>query len=140
MKILLAADGSKYTKKALAFLATHEGLCGPQDELVVVHVQPQVPARVKSMVGANNVTEYYREEAEKVLNPIQAFLAKKGIKSRCSWKAGPISDEILKVAAAEKAHMIVMGTHGHGLLGRAIMGSVAQRVVAGCDVPVLLVK
>ena len=36
--------------------------------------------------------------------------------------------------------MIVMGTHGHGLLGRAIMGSVAQRVVTDSDVPVLLVK
>jgi len=36
--------------------------------------------------------------------------------------------------------MIVMGTHGHGLLGRALMGSVAQKVVAETDVPVLLVK
>ena len=43
-------------------------------------------------------------------------------------------------ACTKKAHMIVMGTHGHGLLGRALMGSVAQRVVADCDVPVLLVE
>ncbi|UUZ78599.1 universal stress protein [Polaromonas sp. P1(28)-13] len=33
-----------------------------------------------------------------------------------------------------------MGTHGHGLLGRAIMGSVAQRVVTDSEIPVLLVK
>ena len=26
MKVLLAADGSKYTKKALAFLLTHQSL------------------------------------------------------------------------------------------------------------------
>jgi len=43
-------------------------------------------------------------------------------------------------AKREKAQMIVMGTHGHGLLGRALMGSVAQKVVAETDVPVLLVK
>jgi nucleotide-binding universal stress UspA family protein len=36
--------------------------------------------------------------------------------------------------------MVVMGTHGHGLLGTAVMGSVAQRVVVDSDVPVLLVK
>ena len=36
--------------------------------------------------------------------------------------------------------MVVMGTHGHGLLGRALMGSIAQRVITDCDVPVLLVK
>jgi nucleotide-binding universal stress UspA family protein len=37
-------------------------------------------------------------------------------------------------------HLIAMGTHGHGLLGRALLGSVAQGVVAQADVPVLLVK
>jgi nucleotide-binding universal stress UspA family protein len=36
--------------------------------------------------------------------------------------------------------MIVMGTHGHGMVGGLLMGSVAQRVVAGSDVPVLLIK
>jgi nucleotide-binding universal stress UspA family protein len=36
--------------------------------------------------------------------------------------------------------MIVMGTRGHGLLGRAVMGSVAQRVLIDAEVPVLLVK
>ncbi len=36
--------------------------------------------------------------------------------------------------------MIVMGTHGHGLIGRALMGSVAQRVVTDAEIPVLLVK
>ena len=40
----------------------------------------------------------------------------------------------------EKAHLIVMGTHGHGLLGRAVMGSVAQRVLTEAELPVLLVK
>ncbi|HEY1230409.1 MAG TPA: universal stress protein [Ramlibacter sp.] len=36
--------------------------------------------------------------------------------------------------------MIVMGTHGYGMIGRALMGSVAQGVVAQSDVPVLLVQ
>jgi nucleotide-binding universal stress UspA family protein len=36
--------------------------------------------------------------------------------------------------------MIVMGTHGYGALGRAVMGSVAQNVISGSKVPVLLVR
>ncbi|HZN46158.1 MAG TPA: universal stress protein [Ramlibacter sp.] len=36
--------------------------------------------------------------------------------------------------------MIMMGTHGHGILGRALLGSVAQNVITECDIPVLLVK
>ncbi|MGA8514564.1 MAG: universal stress protein [Burkholderiaceae bacterium] len=56
------------------------------------------------------------------------------------WVVGSAAEEIVKASKRRKAHLIVMGTHGHGLLGRMVMGSVAQRVVAECDMPVLLVK
>jgi len=140
MKILLAADGSKFTKKALAFLATHENLAGPNDELVVLHVQSPVPPRVKTMLGAGIVNDYHRDEAQKVLDPIGRFLKRHNVAFKTSWVVGSPSQEVLRAAQREKAHMIVMGTHGHGLIGRALMGSVAQRVVADSDIPVLLVK
>ena len=140
MKILLAADGSPYTKKALAFLVTHEGLSGPNDELVVLNVQTPVPPGVKGMVGSSVVADYHREEAEKVLDPIKEFLGRHTVPFRCLWVVGSASEEILRHVKSEKAQMLVMGTHGYGLIGRFFMGSVAQKVVADCDVPVLLVK
>ncbi len=140
MKVLFAADGSKFTKKALAFLVTHESLAGPEDELVVLNVQPPVPPRVKGMLGAANINAYHRDEAKKVLDPIERFLKRHKIPFRASWVVGSPAEEVARAAKREKAHMIVMGTHGHGLLGRAIMGSVAQRVVTDSEVPVLLVK
>ncbi len=140
MKVLLAADGSKFTKKALAFLVTHESLVGPEDELVVLNVQPAFPHRVKAMVGAATVNAYYLDEARKVLDPIERFLKRHPLQFRTSWVVGPPAVEVVRVAQREKAHLIVMGTHGHGLLGRAIMGSVAQRVVTDSEIPVLLVK
>ena len=60
MKILLAADGSPFTKKALAFLVTHEGLASARDELVVLHVQPPIPPRVTTMVGGDEIATYHR--------------------------------------------------------------------------------
>jgi nucleotide-binding universal stress UspA family protein len=140
MKMLLAADGSKYTKKALAFLATHERLAGPDDELVVLHVQSPVPPRVKTMLGAGVVNDYHRDEAQSVLEPIERFLKRHTIPFRTTWVVGSPSQEILRAAQKEKVHMIVMGTHGHGLISRALMGSVAQRVVTDSEIPVLLVK
>lgn len=140
MKILFAADGSKYTKKALAFLATHEKLGGEEDEIVVLHVQAPVPPRVKTMVGSGIVNDYHRDEAQKVLAPIERFLKRHTSAFRTQWVVGSPSQEILRMARKEKAHMIVMGTHGHGLISRALMGSVAQKVVADADIPVLLVK
>lgn len=139
MKVLLAADGSSFTKKALAFLTTHESLVG-DDELIVLHVQPPVPPRVKTMVGAAAVRDYHREEAAKVLDPIERFLKRHALPFRTSWVVGPPSDAILASAEREHAHMIVMGSHGRGLVGRLLMGSVAQNVLTGSKVPVLLVK
>lgn len=140
MRILIAADGSKYTKKALAFLVTHESLVSPKDKLIVLNVQTPVPGRVKTLLGSAEVAAYHREEGDKVLDPIKTFLGKHGLNYRCESLVGNPVGEILKAAAKEKSHMIVMGTHGHGLIGRALMGSIAQRVVADSDIPVLLVK
>ncbi len=140
MKVLFAADGSKYTKKALAFLVTHQSLVGPEDEVVVLNVQAPVPMRVKGMLGAAAVRDYHEEEAEKVLKPIALFLKRHGLRFKTKWIVGSAPVEVIRAVKADKADMIVMGTHGHGLIGRAIMGSVAQRVVTEADVPVLLVK
>ena len=140
MKVLLAADGSKYTKKALAFLVTHENFVCSKDKLFVLNVQLQVPGRVKTMLGSTEVAAYHREEGDKVLDPIRKFLDKHALTYSCTSVVGHPVEEILKAVARERPYLVVMGTHGHGLLGRLVMGSVAQRVVADCDVPVLLVK
>lgn len=140
MKIVLAADGSSYTKKALAFLVTHEALAGEDGHVVVVNVQPAVPPRVRSMVGAAAVNEYHREESEKVLRPIEKFLQRHDISYTTRSAVGAPGQEIVRLAKKEKAHLVVMGTHGHGILGRALLGSVAQTVLTHCEIPVLLVK
>ncbi|GAB3471767.1 universal stress protein [Polaromonas eurypsychrophila] len=140
MKILFAADGSQYTKKALAFLVTHESLAGPDGEVVVLNVQTPVPGRVKSMLGSAEVAAYHAEESQKVLAAIERFLKRHKMAFKTLAVVGAPTAEILRAAKREKVHLIVMGTHGHGLLGRAVMGSVAQRVVTDADIPVLLVK
>lgn len=140
MKILFAADGSEHTKKALGFLVTHPELLGPDGELAVVHVQPPMPPRVSSLVGAAAVRDYHQDEAAKVLAPIDEFLKRHELRFTTRWVVGMPGAEIVEAARREGAHMIMMGTHGHGLLGRALMGSVAQNVLTECGIPVLLVK
>jgi len=140
MRILLAADGSKFTKKALAFLVTHEGFAADGGEITVLNVQAPVPPRVKTLLGAAAVNDYHRDEARKVLDPVERFLARHDLSFKCKSVVGHASDEIVRAAQQAHADMIVMGTHGHGLIGRALMGSVAQKVVTEAKVPVLLVK
>jgi nucleotide-binding universal stress UspA family protein len=145
MKLLLAVDGSRYSKKALAFLLAHrERLLGSErgeDSLLhVINVQAALPARARSAVGAEIVNKFYEEEAKKVLKPICKFLDAHKISYSSEHRVGFISDEIIAAAKRRKAQMIIMGTHGHGALGRLLMGSVAQRVITDSSVAVLLIK
>lgn len=140
MKILFAADGSRFTKKALAFLVTHDALIESSGELQILHVQPALPPHVKNFAGKGVVASYHLEEAEQVLEPIRKFLSKHPIKFKADWMIGSPALDIVKVAKRDHAHLIVMGTHGHGALGRVLLGSVAQKVVTECECPILLVK
>ncbi len=140
MKILLAVDGSTYSKKMLAYLSTHEALLSPAHEYSVFTAQPALPPRARAAVGKEVVESYYAEECEKVLGPVAKFLLRHGINAKTSWKVGPAGASIAKLAETGKFDLLVMGSHGHSALGNLVMGSVATQVLAHCEVPVLLVR
>jgi nucleotide-binding universal stress UspA family protein len=140
MKILFAADGSTFTKKALTFLMKNKNILGPSDELVVLNVQDVISVLIERKLGSAEVTAYQAKQADLVLDPIQKFLNKHMVKYRCLWVAGSAASEIIDASKRERVQMIVMGMHGHGLLSRMFMGSVAQRVLATSEIPTLLVK
>jgi len=140
MKILLAVDGSAYTKKMLAYLATHQELFSPGHSYTLITVQPQLPPRARAAVGKEAVDSYYREESDKVLKPVGQFLGRHGIAAKPITKVGHAGEAICKAAHAGKFDMVVMGSHGHGVFGNLVLGSVATQVLAHSKVPVLLVR
>ena len=141
MKILIAVDGSAHTQKAIDYLAKNRAMFIDGNELVVVHVCIGVPGHVTRHLSKEIVRDYYVEETAKVLDPVKAALASAGITAyKVDQRHGHVAEEILKAAADCGAELIVMGTHGHGLFGRALMGSVATKVVAETDISVLLVQ
>ena len=60
--------------------------------------------------------------------------------AKTSAKVGHAGETISKTADSGKFDLVVMGSHGHGTLGKLVMGSVATQVLAHCKVPVLLVR
>ena len=140
MKILLAVDGSAFTKKMLAYLVTHESMLSPSNSYTLLTVQPQLPARARNVVGKEAVEAYQREESERVLGPASQFLLRHGINAKSVAKVGHAGETICKVAESGKHDLVVMGSHGHGLFGNLVMGSVATQVLSHSKVPVLLVR
>lgn len=140
MKVLLAVDGSAYTQKMLAYLTSHQEMLGAGHEYSIITVQPLLPPRARAALGKDVVEQYYDEEATKILQPVQDFLKSRGVQVQSISKVGPIADTIIKEAQEGKFDMIAMGTHGHGTLGRLVMGSVSSQVLAGCTIPVLLIR
>lgn len=140
MKILVAVDGSAYTKRMLAFLAAHDELLGRHHEFTVIHGVLAVPHRAAAFAGAKLVREFYESDAEDVLRPIRAFFAQKGIEATFVHTIGHVADSIAKLAHEGKFDLVVMGSHGHGEMANMVMGSVATRVLARCSVPALIIR
>jgi len=140
MNILLAVDGSAYSKKMLAYLSTHEALLSANNSYTIFHAQPALPPRARAAVGKDIVDQYYAEESERVLAPVAKFLLRHGVNAKSVWKVGPAGASIAKMADEGAFDLLVMGSHGHGALANLVMGSVTTQVLAHCKVPVLLVR
>lgn len=141
MKILVAVDGSSYTKRMLGYLAAHDEWLGGAHQYTVLHSVPSVPPRAAAVIDKMTLKAYYDEEGEKVLKPIRTFFGKKrDLKVDFSVKSGPAADNIVAAATKGGFDMVIMGSHGHSTLGNLVMGSVATKVLAQCKTPVLLVR
>lgn len=55
------------------------------------------------------------------------------------WEGEP-AEAIVEAARAEHADVLVVGSHGRGTLGRALIGSVSDQVVRHAPCPVLVVR
>lgn len=140
MKILVAVDGSDYTKRMVAYWAAHEEWLGASHDYTVLTVVPAVPPRAAAVLDHEVLTSYYADEGEKVFKPLRTFLDKQGIKAHFVCKTGHVADVIGRTAQDGDFDLLMMGSHGHTELGNLVMGSVATRVLASCKTPVLLVR
>ncbi|MEO6624429.1 MAG: universal stress protein [Burkholderiaceae bacterium] len=141
MKILLAVDGSRYTRKMLAYLVTHEDtFAASNNEFALFTAHPPLPAHARAALGNDVADKYHADDAERVLAPVSKFLSRHGIDARSAWKVGHAGKAIANFAQAGKFDLVLMGSHGHGALANLVMGSVTTQVLAHCKVPVLLVR
>jgi nucleotide-binding universal stress UspA family protein len=138
-KILVPTD---FSDSAIA--AANVGLKLAQEfrvPLVLMHVYG-IPGQKYPGVDLN-VTEDFvhslQAAARTALNDEASRLAHKGVNISVVLSEGAAWEQILKTAKMIDAGLIVLGTHGRRGLPRAILGSVAERIVRLSRIAVLTV-
>lgn len=143
-RILVPVDFSEPSQRALDYAAELARPFGAAIE--VLHVA-EVPAFVPSAslpearASDLSLVTLVRESADKMLTEFVVAAAARGVVVQASrLELGSPARVITEVAAAGDYDLIVLGTHGRTGLTRALMGSVAERVVRHAPCPVLSVR
>lgn len=142
VKILLAVDGSETTKRMLAWLATHPEVLGAGTNgktFTAISVVPALPPHVTHALPQDVVHRWYEDHAHAVLDPVREFARRHDWPLETRAPVGSAAAAIAEEATAGGHDLIVMGSHGHSAIGSLLLGSVTQRVLASCRVPVLIV-
>jgi|SRR5215471_12242852 len=112
-------------------------------ELLLVNVVPAIPNLPPDPNYVYKIPEFERylhADAEKHLGEVLIQVSAKGIRARTQVGHGPAAEEIVTIAKAENADLIVIATHGATGWERLMFGSVAEKVVRLAECPVLTVR
>jgi nucleotide-binding universal stress UspA family protein len=138
-RILLPLDGSEMAEQALPHavaLAEHFGA-----ELVLLRIlEPFPPVRGMSAADLAAIRQQTNEWTQEYLDRLTADLRDRAIVIETAIVEGNPGVVVTQYAEANRMDLIVMCSRGRSGLSRWLMGSVADRVMRGSAVPVLLVK
>jgi len=141
MRILLAVDGSEISLRAVRSLIDHVKWFADKPELHLLTVHAPIPVGLATQhIGHAALERYYHEEGEAMLASARQLLEAAHLPHTSHIHVGEAAAIIVKLAGELGCDLICMGSHGHGVLQNAILGSVATRVLHLARVPVLLAR
>ncbi len=140
-RILVTLDGSELAEMVIPHVevVAEAGYSG----VILLHVAPEAEALIENGV----VVAYADQEAERLTMAAQHYLDRfverlraQGITARSLIRFGAPAAQILEAAREEDADLIAMTTHGRSGVRRLFYGSVAEEVLRGAVIPILLVR
>jgi nucleotide-binding universal stress UspA family protein len=152
--ILYATDLSENARYAFGYAASIANRYGAG--LTILHVMedlsPDARSRVTNILGEERWEELKKRNEQQVLDKIKKRLEKfcedvtkefpecPFITEDIIAKIGHPVEEILFQVENKSFDMVVMGSHGYGVLADVMMGGTTRRVLRQCNIPVLVVR
>ena len=162
-KILYATDLSETARYAFAYAVNLANLYGAAITILHVLVQdPDIDSRILRYIGSDMWGEikkrHYQEAREALIGKKRDNVAIREVLQTFSdtvktaaedqsyitdeiiVERGEPDKKIINIANDRNCDLIVMGTHGHGVLEEAFLGSTARKVIRKSKKPVLVVR
>ncbi|MGB9938485.1 universal stress protein [Methanosarcina sp.] len=137
--ILIATDGSENTRRAISYGIEIAKLSGATVYALYVVNTPSTISE-NWTIGKETIYNVMRNDGEKAVSKIKRIGGASGVEVREVVLDGYPSNEIIDFAANNNIDLIVMGTLGETGLEKFLIGSVAEKVVRGSKVPVMVVR
>lgn len=139
-KVLIATDFSPHSAAALRTACEISGRLGvPLIVFNAVQI-PTYPLPEGVITRSPDVISELVTRAQQALDDQRHAAVSLGAHSvSTQWSEGAPATEIVKIAREQGADLIVVGSHGRGVIARAILGSTADKVIRSAHGPVLVV-
>jgi nucleotide-binding universal stress UspA family protein len=142
--VLVPLDGSREAEAALPHAAALRDRLGADILLVQVVASPLEVGTLYGIPGVRvegEARRRHREAAEEYLEATAARLRGEagGVETQVVEAAGA-AEGILEATRAAGAELVALTTHGRGGISRAVVGSVADKVIRGAAPPVLAIR
>ena len=141
-RILVPTDFSESAQAAWRYAQMLAGQFNSRIHLLHVVGLPYLYDAGGTEAAALRMAELMAQSEDMARARLRKLVPKAGPLARrvtAATATGITVEQILEYIAAERIDLVVMGTHGRGLVGHLLLGSVAERVVQQAPVPVLTV-
>ena len=136
--IVVGVDLFARSREALRYAAAFAARF--RARLTLVHVVPPIPGSRRRPVDASRLKVRAEQGARLQLEKLSHQFVSKATASTVQISAGDAAEGIMQAAAAARADLIVVGTHGRGALQRLLLGSTAENLMRHAPCPVLVVR
>jgi nucleotide-binding universal stress UspA family protein len=144
-RILVATDGSKLSKKAVASAIA---LAAQNDaDLVALNVIPRYPrsyfegSMTFSPEDIGRVEKQWADKAQAMLDTVSARAKQSGVRIRTAIvNSDLVAESIIAAAKKHRIDLIVMASHGRKGIKRLLLGSETQHVLTHSALPVLVLR